>query len=106
MFCWLCWCGLDGGGENPVFLPGLLLGILLTVFLASLNYRGIRLSASFQNWTTATVLVLFVALLGISAVRGAPANFHPAYRETPFVTILLTLQIARDCTTGVEPAPR
>src|SRR3984893_13247558 len=53
---------------QPVFLPRLLLGIALTLFLALLHYRGIRLSANFQNWTTTVVLLLFVALLGISAV--------------------------------------
>src|SRR4029077_17335244 len=37
---------------QPVFLPRLALGVGLTIFLAVLNYRGIRLSASFQNWTT------------------------------------------------------
>src|SRR3981081_2872736 len=54
-------------GGQPVFLPRLLLGIALTLFLGLLNYRGIRLSASFQNWTTTAMLLLFVALLGISA---------------------------------------
>jgi amino acid transporter len=93
-------------GGQPVFLPRLLLGIVLTIFLAALNYRGIRLSASFQNWTTATVLLLFVALLGISAVRGAPANFHPAFHATPFVSILLTLQIVPYFMTGFESAPK
>src|SRR6202047_4260536 len=39
---------------QPVFLPRLLLGIAMTAFLAVLNYRGIRLSATFQNWTAAT----------------------------------------------------
>src|SRR6202023_2445208 len=58
---------------QPVFLPRLLLGVALTIFLAVLNYRGIRLSASFQNWTTAMVLLLFVILLGISGARGASA---------------------------------
>src|ERR1700724_4449277 len=48
---------------QPVFLPRLLLGIALTLFLALLNYRGIRLSASFQNWTTTAMLLLFVGLL-------------------------------------------
>src|SRR3981081_1735847 len=52
---------------HPVSLPRLLLGIALTLFLGLLNYRGIRLSASFQNWTTTAMLLLFVALLGISA---------------------------------------
>src|SRR5947208_9556363 len=91
---------------QPVFLPRLALGVGLTVFLAVLNYRGIRWSASFQNWTTAIVLLLFVLLLGISADRGAPANFHPAFRTTPFVSILLTLQIVPYFMTGFESVPK
>jgi amino acid transporter len=91
---------------QPVFLPRLALGVGLTIFLAVLNYRGIRWSASFQNWTTAMVLLLFVLLLGISADRGAPANFHPAFRTTPFVSILLTLQIVPYFMTGFESVPK
>ncbi len=91
---------------QPVFLPRLVLGAGLTVFLAVLNYRGIRWSASFQNWTTGIVLLLFVLLLGISAGRGAPANFHPAFRTTPFVSILLTLQIVPYFMTGFESVPK
>lgn len=91
---------------QPVFLPRLVLGIALTLFLAVLNYRGIRLSASFQNWTTTAVLLVFVALLGISATHGSPANFHPASRATPFVSILLTLQIVPYFMTGFESVPK
>lgn len=91
---------------QPVFLPRLLLGIALTLFLALLNYRGIRLSASFQNWTTTVVLVLFVVLLGISAAYGAPANFHPAFQATPWISIILTLQIVPYFMTGFESAPK
>lgn len=91
---------------QPVFLPRLVLGIALTVFLAALNYRGIRLSASFQNWTTTTVLLVFVALLGISGTHGKPANFQPAFRATPFVSILLTLQIVPYFMTGFESVPK
>src|ERR1700737_4820795 len=91
---------------QPVFLPRLGLGVALTVFLAVLNYRGIRWSAIFQNWTTGIVLLIFVLLLGISAVRGAPANFHPAFRTTPFVSILLTLQIVPYFMTGFESVPK
>jgi amino acid transporter len=93
-------------GGQPVFLPRLLLGIALTLFLAILNYRGIRLSANFQNWTTTLVLLLFVALLGISALHGAPANFHPAFHATPFISIVLTLQIVPYFMTGFESAPK
>jgi APA family basic amino acid/polyamine antiporter len=91
---------------QPVFLPRLLLGVVLTVFLAVLNYRGIRWSASFQKWTTGLVLLLFALLLGISAVRGAPVNFHPAFRTAPFVSILLTLQIVPYFMTGFESVPK
>jgi APA family basic amino acid/polyamine antiporter len=91
---------------QPVFLPRLLLGIALTLFLALLNYRGIRLSASFQNWTTAAMLLLFVALLGISAAYGAPANFHPAFNAAPWISIVLTVQIVPYFMTGFESAPK
>src|SRR5215471_9618708 len=50
---------------HPVFLPRVLLGVLLTLLLAVLNYRGIRISATFQNWTTAMVLLLFVFVVGM-----------------------------------------
>jgi amino acid transporter len=91
---------------QPVFLPRLLLGVALTLFLALLNYRGIRLSASFQNWTTTAMLLLFLALLGISAAYGAPANFHPAFHATPWISIVLTLQIVPYFMTGFESAPK
>src|SRR5712672_1010062 len=91
---------------QPVFLPRFLLGVAMTAFLAALNYRGIRLSATFQNWTAATVLVLFVALLGISGWRGATTNFHPLFRASPFVSIVLTLQIVPYFRTGFEVAPK
>jgi amino acid transporter len=91
---------------QPVFLPRLLLGIAMTVFLAILNYRGIRLSATFQNWTAATVLVIFVLLLGISVWRGSPANLQPLFHATPLVSIVLTLQIVPYFLTGFESAPK
>jgi amino acid transporter len=91
---------------QPVFLPRLLLGIVLTVFLALLNYRGIRLSASFQNFATGMVLLLFLFVLGLSAVYGAPGNFHPAFRAAPLVSIVLTLQIVPYFMTGFESVPK
>jgi APA family basic amino acid/polyamine antiporter len=91
---------------QPVFLPRLLLGVAMTVFLAVLNYRGIRLSASFQNWTASTVIVLFVLLLAISAWRGSPANFQPLFATAPLASIVLTLQIVPYFLTGFESAPK
>ncbi|HEY5069790.1 MAG TPA: amino acid permease, partial [Candidatus Acidoferrum sp.] len=70
-------------GGHPVFLPRLLLGLALTVFIAMINYRGVRASATFQNWSAGSVLVLFLVIVGASAAHGSPANFHPAFSGTP-----------------------
>jgi APA family basic amino acid/polyamine antiporter len=91
---------------QPVFVPRLLLGMALTVFLATVNYRGIRLSANFQRAVTSMVLFLFVVVAGISAFHGAPANVHPAFRAAPFASILLTLQIVPFFLTGFESVPK
>jgi APA family basic amino acid/polyamine antiporter len=91
---------------QPVFLPRLVLGAGLTVSLAVLNHRGIRWSAGFQRWTTGIVLLLFVILLGVSGVRGTPANFQPLFRTSPLVSILLTLQIVPYFMTGFESVPK
>jgi amino acid transporter len=45
---------------KPVFLPRLIIGLALTGLLTLLNYRGIRLSATFQNWTSFGTIGLFV----------------------------------------------
>ena len=93
-------------GGQPVFLPRLALGVVLTIFLGVLNYRGIRLSANFQKLMTSAVLLCFLVVLGISATRGAAANFRPLFSSTPLVSILLTLQIVPYFMTGFESAPK
>ncbi len=91
---------------QPIFLPRLILGIALTLFLAIINYRGVRLSALFQKTMSSMVLVIFVALVAISGFRGAPANLHPVFHATPFLSILLTLQIVPYFLTGFESVPK
>ena len=91
---------------QPVFLPRLALGAALTLLLAAINYRGIRLSANFQKSMTSMVLLIFLGLVVISAVRGAPANFHPAFHGAPFLSIFLTLQIVPYFLTGFESVPK
>ena len=89
-----------------VFLPRLALGVAMTIGLALLNYRGIRVSATFQNWTAFTILLLFAALLGVSLWRGSPQNFQPLFRASPWVSIILTLQIVPYFLTGFESAAK
>src|ERR1700752_3901720 len=91
---------------QPVFLARLVLGIALTVFLTSVNYRGIRLSANFQKIVTTLVLLIFVVIAGMSASRGASANLHPLFPADPWISVLLTLQIVPYFLTGFESIPK
>jgi APA family basic amino acid/polyamine antiporter len=91
---------------QPVFLPRLLLGAALTVSLAFLNFRGIRASATFQNWATTSVLAVFLILVLTSAASGSAANLKPHFIHTPFVSILLALQIVPYFVTGFESVPK
>lgn len=87
---------------QPVFLPRVFLGTLLLVFLAALNYRGIHLSATFQNWTTFSVLALFAVLVACGAIRGMPHNLPPLFSHSPWLSILLVMQIVPYFMTGYE----
>jgi basic amino acid/polyamine antiporter, APA family len=91
---------------QPVFLPRLLVGLVVVVFLAWLNYRGVRASATFQSWATSAVIGVFLVLVAISASSGSPANFKPHFSQTPFLSILLTLQIVPYFVTGFESVPK
>jgi basic amino acid/polyamine antiporter, APA family len=91
---------------EPVFLPRLVLGAALTLFLAWLNYRGIRASATFQNWTTTTLLGVFVFLIAVSGHSGHAVNLKPYFSHAPLVSILLTLQIVPYFITGFESVPK
>jgi len=91
---------------HAVFLPRLLLGLVLTLFIAMINYRGVRASATFQNWSAASVLLLFLVILGASVTHGSPSNFHPSFSAAPLVSIFLTLQIVPYFMTGFESVPK
>jgi len=87
---------------RTVYLPHLLIGVGLTAVLTVLNYRGIRLSATFQNWTTFGTLALFAIFVSIGVTRGSTANFPPLFTHPPLVSILLVLQIVPYFMTGYE----
>lgn len=87
---------------RPVFLPHLMVGLALTALLTVLNYRGVRLSATFQNWTSFGTLALFVIFVALGASRGSIANVPPLFTHTPLVSILLVIQIVPYFMTGFE----
>jgi amino acid transporter len=87
---------------RPVYLPHLVIGLGLTALLTILNYRGIRLSATFQNWTSFGTLALFVIFVALGVSRGSPANIQPLFTHTPLISILLVIQIVPYFMTGFE----
>jgi APA family basic amino acid/polyamine antiporter len=87
---------------KPVFLPRLIIGLMLTALLTLLNYRGIRLSATFQNWTAFGTLGLFVIFVGVGVSKGSPVNFQPLFSHTPFLSVVLVMQIVPYFMTGFE----
>src|SRR5262249_38472793 len=87
---------------RPVYLPHLAIGLGLTALLTLLNYRGIRLSATFQNWTTFGTLALFVLFVGFGVTKGSLRNLPPMFTHHPFVSVLLMMQIVPYFMTGFE----
>lgn len=87
---------------RPVYLPRLIIGLGLTGLLTVLNCRGIRLSATFQNWTSFGTLVLFVIFVGFGVRKGAPQNFPPLFTHSGWVSVLLVIQIVPYYMTGYE----
>ncbi len=89
-------------GGRPVYLPHLAFGLALIVAVGALNYRGIRSSATFQNWITFSVLALCALFVGLGGAHGSRANFPPLFSHSPFLSVLLVLQIVPYFMTGFE----
>ena len=87
---------------RPIYLPHVVIGLGLTAILTVLNYRGIRLSAIFQNWTAFGTLALFVIFVACGVSKGSPQNLPPLFTHSAFVSILLVVQIVPYFMTGFE----
>ena len=89
-------------GGKAIYLPHLALGLTLTALLTILNYRGIRLSATFQNWAAFGVIALFVIFAGAGFSRGSVENLQPLFNHSGWLSILLVMQIVPYYMTGFE----
>ena len=89
-------------GSRPVYLPHLVLGLLVTIAMTAINYRGVRLSANFQNWATIGVIGLAIAFVSAGLGRGSVANFQPLFHGSAFVSILLVVQVVPFFMEGFE----
>jgi len=89
-------------GGQPVYLPHVLLGLLVTALVTAMNYRGVRLSASFQNWATFAVIALAIVFVSAGVSHGSAANWTPLFSGNAFVSILLIVQIVPFFMEGFE----
>jgi APA family basic amino acid/polyamine antiporter len=98
-------------GQEPIYLPHLLLGLGATALIIAVNYCGIRHSTRLQNLTTFGLLAIFVlfAVLGLS--RGDVANLPPYFANEAGVlggllSVLAVLQVAPYYLMGFETIPK
>ncbi len=87
---------------RPIYLPHLAIGLGLTAILTMMNYRGVRLSATFQNWTAFGTLGLFVVFVACGVSKGSAQNFPPLFTHGGFISVLLVIQIVPYFMTGFE----
>jgi amino acid transporter len=98
-------------GGYPVYLPHLVAGLGLTAVIVVVNYRGVKISATFQNVTTFALLLIFVVFATLGLFKGHVANLQPAFSDNRGVvggllSTLLVLQIVPYFLTGFEAAPK
>jgi amino acid transporter len=89
-------------GGHPVYLPHIVLGLLITVPLTWVNYRGIQAGARLGKWTTFTFLTLVIVFALAGAQHGSPANFRPLFSHAPLLSILLVWQVVPWLLSGFE----
>ena len=93
-------------GGQAVYLPHLVLGLGLVALITFLNYRGIRTAATFQNWTTFTLLALFAVFTACGLNRGSPTNLRPLFAGAALISVVKVIQIVPYFMTGFESVPK
>ena len=98
-------------GGYPVYLPHLIIGLLVTAVIVWINYRGVNVSAAFQNVATFGLLAVFAVFSILGFSRGSLSNLQPPFAGggTLSATLLSTIaviQIVPYFMTGFEAAPK
>jgi len=89
-------------GGYPVYLPHIVLGLILTVLLTWLNYRGVQASARLGKTTTFPFLTLVIIFAVAGAKHGSASNLYPLFSHRPLLSILLVWQIVPWLVSGFE----
>ncbi|HUK90486.1 MAG TPA: APC family permease, partial [Blastocatellia bacterium] len=64
---------------RPVYLPHLIIGLAVTGVIVGVNYRGVNISAAFQNVATFGLLAIFAIFTVLGFSRGSVANLPPPF---------------------------
>jgi basic amino acid/polyamine antiporter, APA family len=93
-------------GGKTIFLPRLAAGLLLTIGIAAVNRRGIRLSGLVQDVLTFGLLALFAIFAALGFARGQVANLPPLFARPglsgALLSVLFVLQVVPYFLTGFE----
>ena len=93
-------------GGIPIFAPRLAVGLALTLFVAIVNYRGIKPSGVFQDVMTFGLLGTFAIFTVLGFARGSAANMQPLFARSGAagigLSIFMVLQIVPYFMTGFE----
>lgn len=111
VFPWMNRIELYRIGGYSVFLPHVIAGLGLTAVIIFVNYRGVRISATFQNIATFGLLAIFAVFTTLGLFKGNTGNLPPLFShgrsaEGGFLSIVLVLQIVPYFMTGFEAAPK
>jgi amino acid transporter len=66
-------------GDYPVSLLSIITGVILSLFIIYLNYRGVKTSAKFQTITTSLIFVCVAAFTIIALVKGSFSHMTPLF---------------------------
>ncbi len=91
---------------KTIFAPRIAAGLLLTVAIAAVNFRGIRPSGVFQDVATFGLLAIFAIFTALGFLKGDPSNWQPFFARPgaggAWLSILLVLQVVPYFMTGFE----
>jgi len=91
---------------SPIYAPRLVVGLLLSLLIITVNYRGITLSGLFQDVMTFGLLAAFAIFTLLGFARGSSANWHPLFSHEGsggvWLSIFLVMQIVPYYMTGWE----
>ena len=69
---------------SPVRLSTVVIGVGGTIYLAYLNYRGVRAAARFQDFFTWGLVILSALFMSVGVFFGHTSNLVPLFREGGF----------------------